>query len=424
VKFSYSKLFLLLIFPLSVFLAFNKHSKDDFSSYHSVIWADAAGYYVYLPMSFLYDNAAEYPDSIIEKTGQGFKLDTIRNVVLTKYPYGVSILQAPFFLISHLAAKILNGEANGFSKIYHWGILICGVFYACFGMYLLSRHLQSYFSHLHSFLYVLVLYLSTNLYYYSIDNNAMSHVYSFFIFSSILFLTPKFYESISFRKTIILSILFSIALLIRPTNVLIVLFFILYNIGSLTDFKDRLQFFRNHLNVLICIPIVVLIMFLPQMIYWKKTFGSWFHYSYGEESFSNWNHPEIIKEWFSTNNGLFIYAPLLLLSVAGIILMIKRRIQNGFLIGIIFLLASYIFSSWWVWWFGCSYGARSFVEYYSLFIIPLGYFIEFTRSKKWKTAIGIFILLCITINLNIIYYYGGCFYGNNWDWDAYWKLHL
>ncbi len=59
------KIFLLLIFPLAIFLSFNKHSKDKINTYHGVLWADAAGYYVYQPIWFIYgNNARNFPDNI------------------------------------------------------------------------------------------------------------------------------------------------------------------------------------------------------------------------------------------------------------------------------------------------------------------------------------------------------------------------
>ncbi len=34
----------------------------------------------------------------------------------------------------------------------------------------------------------------------------------------------------------------------------------------------------------------------------------------------------------------------------------------------------------------------------------------------------VFFAVCFWINMNIIYYYDGCFYGGEWGWEAYFKL--
>ena len=47
---------------ITLFLTFNKHSKSGYYNYHSEIWADKAGYYVYLPAVFKFNfnpNASE-----------------------------------------------------------------------------------------------------------------------------------------------------------------------------------------------------------------------------------------------------------------------------------------------------------------------------------------------------------------------------
>src|SRR5690554_5459863 len=82
---------------LVIFLSFNRHSKSGYFNYHSEIWADKAGYYVYLPAAFKFNfDSRQFPDSIQIKTGGGFELLQDQQKVVTKYPYGVALLQAPF----------------------------------------------------------------------------------------------------------------------------------------------------------------------------------------------------------------------------------------------------------------------------------------------------------------------------------------
>jgi hypothetical protein len=68
---------------------------------------------------------------------------------------------------------------------------------------------------------------------------------------------------------------------------------------------------------------------------------------------------------------------------------------------------------------------RVMVEYYPLLIIPFSY----TIMKIWsmnniipKIITGTFVMLCIIMNFDMLYYYDGCFYGEDWDWQAYFKL--
>ena len=162
---------------------------------------------------------------------------------------------------------------------------------------------------------------------------------------------------------------------------------------------------------------------IPQLVYWWNNTGKLVTYSYGNEGFTFWKSPKLLEVWFSTNNGLFIYTPLIALSLIGVFVMIKNKNWSGYFIGLLFLTISYIFASWWNWWFGCSFGARSFVEYYALLTIPICYLLQKTfNHKAYRYAIILAIIFCCYLNMDMEYYYDGCFYGDTWDFTTYFKL--
>jgi hypothetical protein len=415
------KLFLFLILPISIFLTFNKHNKDKAHSYHGVIWADAAGYYIHLPIWFIYGNdASALPKNIGEQTGNGFYTDSINNKIVTKYFCGSAILMTPFFLVSHFLASPLGFEPDGFSKIYSFGLYFAGIVYCCLGMFFLSLFLRKHFSTSVSFGTVLLLFLTTNLYYYSIDAPGMSHIYSFFLFSLFLYSTQQLLISETRIYYILFAVSFILAVLTRPTNAVIIMFPLFYENGKLIQrikilLKEKLSITLAFLAGLLCI--------VPQLLYFKNTFGSYLTYSYSNETFSNLKHPFILETWFSTNNGLFIYAPILLLALIGIVLMAIRKDRFAYYLLITFLLISYLFASWWNWSFGCSLGARSFVEFYTLLSIPLAFAIQ----EAWKKNVTKYLILtfssiCCIMYFSIEYYYDGCFYGGTWDFESFIKL--
>ncbi len=418
------KLFLFFILPLSIFLSLNKHSKDKAHSYHDVIWGDAAGYYVYQPIWFIYGNNANvFPDSIDIKSGYGFHLNFENNKIQTKYPSGAALLQTPFFLICHALAKPLGFKADGFSRIYSFGLYFSGIFYCSLGLFLLSSFLAQRFSPFISFIAPLLFLAASNLYYYSIDVPGMSHVYSFFLFSLIIYLTPFIISKPNLKHFSLFVACLVLAVLTRPTNILIGLFPLFYNINSKIEFYSRIKLFFNNKLIISIASIIALLLAIPQFLYWYGNTGSIITYSYGSEGFDFWKNPKILEVWFSTNNGLFTYTPLLILSLFGIAIMIKNIKIEAYFIGLLFLLISYIFASWWNWWFGCSFGGRSFVEYYALLIIPFAYLLEFAfKHKLYRWLILPLIACCIYLNMSIEYYYDGCFYGGTWDFAAFLKL--
>ena len=151
-----ANIFLTLLLPVLLFLTFNMHSKLKTNTYHGVIWADAAGYYAYLPMWFIYgNNSMNWPANIETNSGNGFKLDTNTNTIKNKYFSGVALLQAPFFLCTHFIQKISNSPSDGFSKSYINSILIASVFYTWVGLVLLFSLLKKRFSPIQSLLTIL-----------------------------------------------------------------------------------------------------------------------------------------------------------------------------------------------------------------------------------------------------------------------------
>lgn len=411
---------------ITLFLSFNRHSKSGYFNYHSEIWGDKAGYFVYLPAAINYGfNANNFPDSIDINTGGGFTLDYSKGKVITKYTYGVALMQLPFYLVADLLAKPLNYPSTGFSPIYHWCINVASVFYLVLGLYFLYKFLKTRLDKKSALLTVLSIFLASNLYYYSIDETGMSHIYSFALFSIFLYFiqTTKNLKNHSNWKNLIFGLLIGLIILIRPTNILFLSTYFFLDIKSKADFIARIKHLINY-NIIIFIILGALVIFLPQLIYWNYTSGSIISYSYGNEGF-NWLNPKMLSIWFSPNNGLFLYTPLYFVIIYSTLLMVKNNKANGIFILILFLVISYVFSAWWAWDFGCSFGSRSYVEYLALFSIPMAYlFYEIKKKNNIKIfGLSIIFLMLIALNFKMTYAYDECFFGaNNWDWDWYINL--
>lgn len=417
-----SKFFLPVLFLLCIFLVFNRHSKSRFRDYHSVSWADAAGYYVYLPSTFIYDfNPALFPDSVEALTGGGFKLDLENQKVITKYNYGVALLQTPFFLTAHAIAPLFGVERSGYNPVYFRSILIAGVVYLFLGFlflraFLRRRGIQSPDIEVS----LLVVFGATNLFFYSINSPGFSHIYSFFLFSGFIYFCDRFYLSKRNYDLILLSLFFAIAVLVRLTNVIAILFFIFYNLDSVAD---RVRFFLKNLKVPLVIVLSLGLVFLPQFVYWKWVSGSSITYMYGEEGFSNLSSPKIAELLFSTYNGWILYNPVvLLLLFAAVHQGIKRRME-GLSITLMILIAIYCFSSWYAWHYGCSYGSRPFSEYMAFLVIPFSGFLSELR-KPARITVLILVTALIIFNINTIYHYDGCWYGGTWDWKEFLRIIL
>jgi len=413
-----------LVVFLLAFLISNRHSKTGTFNWMTPLWADQAGYYVYLPSLFIYDfDAKSFPEKIEEKTGFGFSLDLKNNKVITRYTYGVAILQAPFFILAHILAGILDQPQDGFSGIYHQAPNWAALFYSFLGLFFLWKFLLFYYRQRIAIFTLISIFFGTNLYYYAVDSTGMSHIYSFAMFAIVAWLSKKMMSvELKSRNLYLIawSLLFALIVLTRLSNVLLFPFLFCLDCQSVAEFRLRIKKFFTSREIFILL-VASLLVFLPQFLYWKYVSGSFITDSYQGYGFSNWKSPKILELWFAPNNGLFLYSPFYMVAMVGLFMMIKHHKFNGWIILLTFLVLTYVFASWFMVSFGCGYGSRNFVEYTVLFSLPVGYFFSQIVKYSWvkRIAIIVAVVVLVVFNVNLIYAYPRCFENSDWDFQKY-----
>jgi len=260
----------LIVFVAVFFHIFFTHNRRNLGQWEYPIWADAAGYFVYLPATFIYNyDGSKLPENISAMTGDGFHIEN--NKIVTKYTMGVAILQAPFYAISYLISNIFDINDNGFGKVYIYGLGVGAAFYFTLGLVFLYLFLKRRYSKNICFITLLLIILGTNLYYYIYEKFLYSHLYSFFIFSVSLYLIDKLIKT-NFKKEIYIAlfgIILSLAFLVRYTNpIFIVLMLLFLDIDSWQALKQRFKYIFN-IKFISIAAISFIIILLPQMFYWN-----------------------------------------------------------------------------------------------------------------------------------------------------------
>jgi hypothetical protein len=173
----------------------------------------------------------------------------------------------------------------------------------------------------------------------------------------------------------------------------------------------------------------VLIMFVPQLLYWKEMTGHWVHYSYTGETFLYWKNPKMAQVLFDTQNGLFLYSPILLFMFAGLFLARKEPRTNFVAICILFPVITYIFASWCAWWFGAAFGHRCYIEYFPVLAFPMAIAMEKIISlSKLYFKIPIFLIILLfnhySIGMSYLFLKEGIWDGLEWQWNwsGWWTL--
>ena len=378
-----------------------------------IMGQDSLGYYQFLPALFIKGDLKHLPWATVLENGNHLSL----------FHIGVAILEAPFFLVAHLSSIAFGLEADGHSVLYLHALFIAASFYLALGLYFSYKLLKSQFKPSLALTTVVLIYLGSNLVFYSAKDVGMSHVYSFFLFASFIYCTPGFLANPNWKNSSIISLLLTLIILIKPNNGILLFYVLLYDVRNLQGLWTRFRFFQSNMLKIAWMILLAATTIFPQLLYWKTVTGDWIVYSYGfkDEGF-NWLAPELWNVLFSHQNGWLLYSPLMVFALIGLFWGAVKRVSNFGLTGLILLLAWYIFASWWNWWFGAAYGHRAFVEYSALLMLPFAFFLERIQEKhlsKWfYTISGILVF----INIRMMSVYHPPWDGPDWTWSSFLEL--
>ena len=409
---------------LTIFFLTN-HRQNKVDNYGCEICGDKAGYFSYLPATFFYGfNANSYPEQFDELHGNGFKLDYDKDRLVTKFTSGIAIMQAPFYSLGIVVSNMFSLNKDPYSSYYMVFINLGAAFWVVLGLFFFRRWLNYYVDEWSSLLTMLVVFFGTNLYYYTIDESLMSHLYSFTLFSIVLFSLHNFFRLRQTKFFVLFSLTLALAILVRPTNVLFVPIAVLLDVKNREILFSRVKLFFSVKRISILV-VFLLVVFLPQLMYWIYTHGELLPWTYGDEGFTNWNNPHLAIVWFSPQSGLFPYTPLILLSLFSLGVMFKNKTGNASLIFGTFIVVSYILASWITPQFGfCNFGKRPMIEFFPILLLPLAYcfkhFMSFRKTMRFILVVS--VLACVWYNISLTSVFNTCFWGGNWEWGKFFMM--
>lgn len=369
---------LLILFILST-VVFSANYIYTHNINNPPIRSDGYGYYSYLPSIIInhdlsFESLAQKPDGYIYPETNKF---------LNKYTIGTAILQIPFFLIAHLLTLFQGLKADGFSTLYQNANIISAFFYFIIGLFFLHRLLILKINAALANITVLITVYGTNLFHYVTYDASFSHIYSFCMITIFLYIVTALNGRETVFKHIMIGSFLGIITMIKVTNILIVIFYLLYEVKSFTDFKRKFLTLYNYKYYFIALAAFCFV-FLPQALYWYSITGHFIVNSYQKEGF-NWLNPQLFNFLFSMQKGLFFWTPLWLISIWGVC-KARKSDPNIFLPLVTFLLLGiYVCSSWWCWDYGGSFGQRPFTDFASVF--ALGFAIVIKQVSETRLIV-------------------------------------
>jgi hypothetical protein len=393
----------------------------------NILCWDVFGYYLYLPLKFIYHDMGLRDESVIPSILEQYHNSaTFYQAVklpdggyVMKYTMGLAILYSPFFFIGHIIAELSAYAADGFSAPYQYSIFFGSILYSMLAVIVLSRVLMRFFTERISAIILIIVVFSTNyiIHITMSGQNANSYNYLFLAYALILWYTILWHETHKLKHMVFLAIACGITILSRPSEVVCLAIPVFWGVASKKTLVQKIQLLlKNYYQVLIFVGILALIGSF-QFIYWKIHTGKFLYNSYGGNPGEGFEFltPYLSKVLFSFRKGWLIYTPVMVFAILGFLVMFRRNRTIFFSLGAYLILNLYLVSSWSNWWYTQSFSQRAMIPSYPVMAVSLGYFLVWLFEQKRVIKTAGLVLLSGLLILNIfqtVQYANGTIHGD------------
>lgn len=384
-----------------------------------LIGSDGIGYYVYLRSVIIdhdLDLANEFDHYRAATKEQGLS-PTGR--AANKYPVGPAVLWAPFYLLAHgiaLAGRALGFGLvpDGYGHLYQAAICIGSIVYGTAGFWLCYSSARRIFSPSAVLAAVVLLWLASNAIYYMVFQPSMAHMVSLFSVALVLsvwfrwFRTP---DSPPPGLALLLGAAGGLVLLVRLQDAI----FLLLPYGALllqtlqSWRKGHAAQARRWLWCGLLAALATVLVFLPQLAAWKLIYGTWLAMPYLADSNEpfRWLQPQLVGVLVSPLRGLFVWHPVYLLALLGLVgVLLPRDRWLALALLALLTLNIYVVASWWAWWQGDSFGGRMFLNAMWAWVLGLSGLVEWAAAgrRRWPALLTIGGLLIAWNGLAVVQY--------------------
>lgn len=417
-----------LFIAAGVLLAVTNNINAGGDRWRTVLQADAKGYHAYLPALLVHHDLRfgflDLADSLSSTPALQYDYRTApTGTPVNKYWCGTAVMQAPFYLAVHGTLRMTGQQASGHGRPYVLAVCLAAIAWTLVGAWAVERLLAGYGvpDRVRAFTLVLLLF-GTNLFYYTIVAPGMSHAYSFALVALFARNARRFVRSPNDGSLLAMGLWTGLIVLVRPVNALALLG-LPFLAGTMADLHRTLHHaWTRRWTALGAVLIALLIVGVQPLLYRMGT-GHWWVDSYAGEHF-RWNDPHPIDILFSYRKGLFLYTPVYLLALSGLVPLWRRSRMAAIAWGGYFCTLVLVLSSWWSWWYGGGFSGRPFVEQLPFFAVPLALGLA-ELGRPWRAllhiACALALVLCQVQTYQVRYYR---IHYEDMDRERYWDEFL
>jgi len=321
--------------------------------------------------------------------------ETATGYTVNEWAIGSALLWLPFFLIAHGGSLVahhlgLPVAIDGYAAQYIWAISLGSALYG-FAAVLLTYWLgRELFGARISLLATVAAWLAGPLVFYMFSHPAMSHANDAFAYALFLFTWFKTRGSLTWNGAARRGAAAGLCALVRQMNAYLGLLVVAEYIVEGAQQWRRARDWRSILPALQGIAAFTAawwLVYSPQLIVWRTVFGNWielnpYAYTIVGGGF-DWTRPHLLEVLFSTNRGLFVWAPLFLIAALGWRPLRKISPQLMLLTLVSFVVHWYLVSVWVAWHGAAAFGQRLFTNFVPAFALGLA-----ALMSVWQTRVG------------------------------------
>ena len=395
------------------------------------VYGDGTGYYaplrsLFFDGDFQVTNEYEFYANSASKFG-GSVRTTYPLPEYSKYTIGLGLILSPFFLLGHLITLLLQSmgfsiEANGLTWPYELFYCLGSITFGIIGLIFCYQAAYRFFNPTAALIAVIGVWFASPLTFYLTIESSMSHAVSQGLISIFLYLSIATSWLKQRRLQVLLGLILGLSVLVRPQNGLFLIVPITLSLGeplwfekiTVNKFKKAVLYSTYLTSILIILGVTFFVQ-LPQFFVYLSQYETVDNIPYlregADEGYGasfNWLTPNLFSVLFSGFRGLFIWHPLLLLGIIGLIFSLRQFPLITGSLGIAFCLQLYLISSWWSWWQGASFGGRMFSNCTFIFVFGLAALWNyFQRKSQLLIPLGVTLFLIFWNSLLVLQYESG-----------------
>ena len=303
--------------------------------------------------------------------------------VRNQWAVGPSLLWTPFFLLAHGLVRILNEmalniPADGYAQPYRWLCALGTALFAFIGLLLACRLAEQFTSPLFAVMATVGIWFATPLPVYMYFLPFHVHALAAFTVSLFVWYWLRTRPQRTLKQWGLWGLVGGLVVEVYHINAIFLLIPLSEWLwsgnesGVLRVKEARMR--RRVVTKGLVFAVAGLAALIPHFLVKWVIEGSPFSTGYGDRFF--WDSPRLWQVGFAAEHGMFLWTPVLLLAVVGMVLLWRRDRWAAGILLVTFSAFYYAIASYENWHGQSAFGSRFFVSFTPVFVLGLAVFLE------------------------------------------------